>query len=179
VTSSQPHRRHLALALLAAFLLALMAAGPAKVGAAESSPFLKAIRVNSVTEDGLGPLLTKFKTLRCGLYGKGSDKRFFAFANTESPKYRLTVFVDAWRGFKPTYDLHYSSDDPLVRLFAPGDQTYSNEYSLPGPAYAGLIDFKRGGDKISIGFIPAINQDATTQVSIIGHATCAWRTPRK
>lgn len=178
MTSSQPRLRRLVLASLAALLLALAALAPAQAGAAEGSPFLKAIRVNQSTEDGLGPLLAKFNTLQCGLYGKGGNKKFHAFAN--SGKYRLTVFIlDAWQGFKPTYDLHYASDDPVVRLFTPSGEVFSNENPLPGAAWTGLIDFKSGGDKIALALVPAMNPSATAQVTIIGHAKCSWRTPRK
>jgi hypothetical protein len=127
-------------------------------------------------------LLGQIEKGKCSIEGR-RDKVFGARGKSTDGAFELFVSVNQWRGFRSTYPLFFGAEQPAnFALTGPGGP-YSNLNPIPGTppgvVGGGAIAFEKKGKLMSLGFVPAPNQDFSQAVTITGAMKCKYPKKKK
>jgi len=120
------------------------------------------------------------KSLDCKL--KRGGKVFGADGRTTNGRYKLSVDIYSFDGFKQDYQVPFGVINPTVNLEGVGTpEDYSNNYPFPGvpPPSSGAIAFGKKGKRMGIGIYTLPNSDYSAGVALAGVAPCKYPAKKK
>ena len=125
-------------------------------------------------------LVGTVKSLTCKL--KHGGKLFSADAKTTNGRYKLSVDIYSFDGFKEEYPVPFGVINPTVNVEGVGtSEDYSNNYPFPGvpPPSSGSIAFGKKGKRMGIGIYTLPNSDYSAGLALAGVAPCNYPAKKK